>query len=118
VGGTFGTSGGAFLSRDNYLVVEGAKNGRYLCSEVVALVAEQEVERKLSFLSILIGLILTVVLTVFFNIFGLIFGLIITFYFSKYKTVDNFVDVVFKDGENVRLRCTPRQVKKLVRFKG
>lgn len=118
VGGTFGTSGGAYLSNDGYLVIKGAKSINYRPGELVSLVAEQKVESKTSVLSILFGVVITIVLTVFFSLIGLVVGLLLTYFGSRYKSKDDVVNLEFTDGERVVLECTPRQVKKLVQFKG
>lgn len=116
VKGTFGTSGGAFLSKDDRLVIEGAKTKNYLNSDITTMVADQEHDKRMSCLSVFFCLLITALLTLFLGIFGFIFGIVMTAYFATYKATDDFVEVSFNDGESVRLKCTPRQVKRLIKF--
>lgn len=116
IGGTFGLGGSAYFSSDGYLVVDGAKRVVYKPSEVLSVVATQDIERRFSFFSMLIGLVVTAFLTFFFSVFGFFLGVLITVFGSRYKTVDNIVTVDF-EGNQVVLNSTPKQVKKLVQFK-
>ncbi len=118
VSGTFGTSGSAYLSKDGYIVVEGAKSLNYKPSDVLSLIAEQESESKLSFMGLVFGVLVTAVLFAFLNVVGLVIGLLVMYFGSKYTRTDDFVNIGFMDGERVRLECTPRQVERLVQFKG
>ncbi|WEJ62179.1 hypothetical protein [Thiomicrorhabdus lithotrophica] len=119
IGGTFGTSGSAYFSSDGYLVVDGAKMENYQPGDLSLIDARVDSEKRWSVLSLLGGLLLiTPLLTLFFNLVGFIVGLVLTFVFSKYTSKVDLVDIAFKDGNKVSLDCTPRQVKKLVAFKG
>lgn len=119
VGGTFGTAGGAHISKDGYLVVSGAKQEIYKPDDLTSLDTQISSEKRMSVVSLLLGILLVVLpLTIFFNVFGFLIGLVLTWFGSRYTNKDNVVDLVFGDGEKVSLVCTPRQVNKLVDFKG
>lgn len=127
VGGTFGTSGSAYFSRDGYLVVEGAKKSVFKPGDVASLETRQTVENGRAVFSLLLGLLvltpllafgLGVVIPFLGFLLGLVVGIWLSIVFSRTVNKLDFVDVVFSDGEKVNFECTPRQVKNLVKFKG
>lgn len=127
IGGTFGTSGSAYFSKDGYLVVEGAKKSVFKPDNLASLETRQTVEKGRAVFSLLLGLlILTPVLAFglgfvipFLGFFlGLAIGIWLSIVFSRTTNKTNFVDLVFSGGDKVSFECTPRQVNKLVQFKG
>ncbi len=118
IGGTFGVEGSAYITRDGQLVVEGAKTGRFKGSEIVALSARTQKEKKFGCFSFLLGaVILSIIFGIFLNVIGVVIGIVLAAAGSFYSNSTNLVDLSFISAETVTLECTPRQVKKLVQLK-
>lgn len=116
-GGSFGLKGGAYISRDNMLVIEGANKSVYSPDQIKSVSANKEKEKKFSILSFLIGaIILGVLFGIFLNVLGVIIGVIIAIFGSYYSSSQNIVDIHFSDSKEVKLNCTPRSVKKLIKL--
>lgn len=118
VGGTFGTSGSAFIGAGNTLVVQGAKERRFAGSDITALNARVEKEKKFGCFSFIVG---AVIFSLLFGLvlgpLGVIIGLVLAGFGSFYANKTNVVELSFSSGESVTLECTSRQVKKLVNLK-
>lgn len=117
VGGNFGVSGSAFLSRDNKLVIEGAQRAVYSPKDVLSVTANVAKEKKFGCVGFILGaIILGIILGLFLNILGVIIAVILAIAGSFYTEKNNIVEVRFNDNKSVTLECTPRGVKKLVQF--
>lgn len=117
LGGSFGVTGSAFISRDQKLVVEGASKGIYSPEEIKSVVASVTKEKKFGIFGFLVGaILLSVILGIFFNVVGVVIAIVIAIAGSFYSESKNIVDVQFKDKKSVTLECTPRGVKKLIQF--
>lgn len=117
IGGSFGLKGGAYISRDKMLVIEGAHKSIYSPDQIKSVTANAEKEKKFSILSFLIGaIILGILLGMLLNVLGIIIGIIIAVFGSYYSNSENIVDIHFTDSKEVKLNCTPRGVKKLIQF--
>lgn len=117
IGGSFGLKGSAWISRDDHLVVKGDKEVNYPRAAIASMNARQDKERRFGWGSFLIGML---VFGVIFNLLlpgiGLLIALALSIAGSYYTTREQFVEVAFTDGKQVTLQCTPRGVKKLMRF--
>lgn len=118
VAGTFGVKGSGFISRDEKLVIEGAKKSAYKQSQIDHIESHTEKDRKLGLLIfILVGVVLGILLGFLYGRGGVITAVILAAIISAfYSEEKNFVDINFTDGQSVSLDCTPRGVKKLIRF--
>lgn len=117
LGGNFGVTGSAFISRDQKLVVKGALKGIYSSEEIKSVVASVTKEKKFGIFGFLVGvIILSVILGLFFNAVGVVIAIVIAIAGSFYSKNKNIVEVQFKDEKSVTLECTPRGVKKLIKF--
>lgn len=117
LGGNFGVTGSAFISRDQKLVVKGALKGIYSSEEIKSVVASVTKEKKFGIFGFLVGvIILSVILGLFFNAVGIVIAIVIAIAGSFYSENKNIVEVQFKDEKSVTLECTPRGVKKLIKF--
>src|SRR5690606_1928546 len=117
LGGNFGVTGSAFISRDQKLVGKGALKGIYSSEEIKSVVASVTKEKKFGIFGFLVGvIILSVILGLFFNAVGVVIAIVIAIAGSFYSENKNIVEVQFKDEKSVTLECTPRGVKKLIKF--
>ncbi len=115
--GSFGYKGTAYMSSDNYLVIEGFKRKIYKPKQIKTITSYQEKSRRISALYLFLTLATAVILTILLGIFGVIIGILIIIFLSKKNIIIEFADIVFTDDETVTLECTPRSVKKLFEFK-
>lgn len=116
-GGNFGIKGGAYISRDKKLVIEGSQKKIYSQEDVGSVLASTSKERKFGAGSFIIGIIIfTVVLGLLFNLVGVLIAIVLSILGSFYTEKKNTVEVQFNDGKSVTLDCTPRAVSKLVAF--
>jgi len=117
IGGNFGVSGSAHISRDNKLVVDGAQQGIYSPDQVASVSASVTKEKKFGILGFIVGAIfLSIVLAIFLNVLGIVIGVVVAAAGSFYSEKNNLVEIKFSDNKVVTLECTPRGVKKLVQF--
>ncbi|SDG67717.1 hypothetical protein SAMN05216603_1034 [Pseudomonas benzenivorans] len=117
LGGNFGVSGSAFISRDQKLVIEGASKGIYAPEEIRSVSANVSKEKKFGVFGFLVGAImLSIVLGMFLNIIGVLIAIVIAIAGSFYSESKNMVEVKFKDDKSVTLECTPKAVKKLIQL--
>lgn len=118
VGGTFGTSGSAFIGKDNTLVVEGAKTRRFTGVEISALNTRLDKEKKFGCFSFIVGaVIFSIIFGLFLGPLGVVIAIVISAFGSFYANAKNMVDLDFTSGDKVTLEVTPRQMKKLVNLK-
>jgi len=115
-GGNFGLDGSAFIHKNTTLVIEGATPTEYKANDIASTNADTTNERKTSALSIVLGIALTIGLTLAFSIIGFAVGLAITFIGSTYSVKYNELTVVFNDDKIIKLRCTPKETKKLTQL--
>ncbi|MCQ4323158.1 hypothetical protein [Stutzerimonas stutzeri] len=117
LGGNFGVSGSAFISRDQKLVIEGASKCIYIPEEISSVSANVSKEKKFGIFGFLVGaIILSIVLGMFLNVAGVLLAIVIAIAGSFYSESKNVVEVKFKDDRAVTLECTPRSVKKLIQL--
>lgn len=118
VGGTFGTSGTAYIGKDDTLVIDGAKQRRFKGIEIASLDSRVEKEKKFGCFSFIVGaIILSAIFSLVIGPLGVVIGLILAGAGSFYANNTNVVELAFGTGDRVTLECTPRQVKKLVNLK-
>lgn len=117
LGGNFGLSGSAFISRDQKLVIEGASKCIYIPEEISSVSVNVSKEKKFGIFGFLVGaIILSIVLGMFLNVVGVLIAIVIAIAGSFYSESKNVVEVKFKDDRAVTLECTPRSVKKLIQL--
>ncbi len=118
IAGTFGVSGDAFISKDRKLVVDAAKKTIYSNSQIKSVNTSIEKEKKFAIVGFVLGVIIFVPLIwIFFGGIGAMIMLLILFFGAYYNDKNNIVDVLFVDGESIKLNCTNRMVKNLIQFK-
>lgn len=118
VGGNFGTSGSAYVSKDGYLVIDGVSVVNFKPEDVLNVDTKVNKEKRISIISVFFGIVVTIVLFFLFHVIGLFIGLLLTFFGSKHTSENHYADVVFSDNRKVTLECTPRAINKLIGFKG
>ncbi|WP_445360402.1 hypothetical protein ACJJIL_17860 [Microbulbifer sp. EKSA005] len=128
ISGSFGVEGSAYISRDNYLVVEGASKVIYSPDKIKSVSSQKVKEKKFSlFRFLLAAAVLCIILWVFLGFIGLLvftsfFGIAIAVVLaclvSFYSVSKNNVEVKFLDEKSVVLECSPGGVKKLTQFAG
>lgn len=117
IGGSFGLNGSAALSRDKKLVIKGAQKGIYSPEQILSVSANVTKEKKFGLLGFFVGAILaSIVLGLFLGVLGVVIAIILAIAGSFYSEQSNVVEVAFSDNKSVNLECTPREVKKIIRF--
>ena len=118
IGGSFGTSGSSYVSRDKRLVIEGAIKGIYSSDEVTSIKGEAiKSTQPSAVMFIVVAFTLSLLLSLVIGLFwGGIVGVLaaIVNAFSSEKV--DVVTVGFSDGRTVVLECTPRWAKKIFAF--
>ena len=118
INGNFGTKGSAYISRDNFLVIEGAQKSIHAPDQIASVTASTIQDKKFTIVGFIIGsLVLGSILFVFLNVFGLVIGIVAAWFGAKHSgNKSDIVEVKFTDNKSVFLECTPRGFKKLTRF--
>lgn len=115
VGGSYGTTGSAYISLDNCLVLEATPKKVYRPGSAAKAAARIEKSKKFGCFGFVVGAVLiSALLSLFLGIFGIVIGLIVAVAGSFYTQKDDYVEIEFKDGKTVSLQCTPRGVKQLI----
>jgi hypothetical protein len=118
IGGNFGNSGSAYISRDKKLVISGSTTFAYIPECIKKINSRIEKERKFGFVGFILGsIILSIIFGIFLNILGVLIGIIIALIGSFYTNKNNIVDITFTDDNQVTLECTNRGVKSLYNLK-
>ncbi len=116
-GGTFGTSGSAHISRDDKLVLKGAVSAVYDRDQIARIDTGRRKDRRFAAGSFLVGAVLFGFIGAqFAALVGALVGVALAVGLSFYSDSMDTVAVLFTDGRRVDLECTPRGVKRLVRF--
>lgn len=115
--GNFGTTGSAWLSADDYLVIEGAVKTRYKSDQIHNATARTQTQRGVGVLGMIIAAIILIpVFGFLFGPIGALVALVIVIAGSLYKDTTEYIDITFHDGKSLTLECTPRGIKKLIAF--
>lgn len=118
IGGNFGNSGSAYITKDKKLVISGSTTFAYIPECIKKINSRIEKERKFGFLGFIVGSIfLSILLGLFLSILGVIIGIIIALIGSFYTNKNNIVDITFTDDNLVTLECTSRGVKSIYNLK-
>lgn len=118
IGGNFGNSGSAYISRDKKLVIEGATKFAYIPETIKKINSRIEKEKKFGFLGFIVGsIILSVLFGIFLNILGVIIAIVIALIGSFYHDKRNVVEILFSDDNTVILECTNRGTKAIYDLK-
>lgn len=118
VGGSFGVSGSARITKEGNLEVRGVKAMRFAGSEISSVTARTEKERKFGYLGFVLGaIILSVILGAFLNVLGIVLAFVLSAAGSFYSNRKTIADVAFSTGDMVSLECTSGQVARLIKLK-
>ncbi|WP_444893423.1 hypothetical protein ACJJIE_02490 [Microbulbifer sp. TRSA001] len=119
ISGSFGVEGSAYISRDNYLVVEGASKVIYSPDKIKSVSSQKVKEKKFGLFGFLLGaIILSIVLGMIVGFIGVGIAVVLAYLGSFYSDSKNNVEVKFLDEKSVVLECSPGGVKKLTQFAG
>ncbi|HET8791805.1 MAG TPA: hypothetical protein VFM75_11410 [Modicisalibacter sp.] len=114
IGGSFGNSGSAFVSRDK-LCIEGARKADYSRAQLDSVQSRTEKGRRFHWFTAILGaVILGFALSLFLGVLGVIAGIALAIAGSFHADKRNIVEIALADGNRVTLDCTPRGVKKLI----
>lgn len=117
IGGNFGLSGSAYISRDKKLVIDAAQKSIYSSGDIISITANEVKEKKFGILGFIVGaILLSIFLGIFLSFLGVIIAVIIAIAGSFYSDKRNIVELNFNDNKKVTLECTPRSVKQLFKF--
>lgn len=118
VGGSFGLSGRATFQSRDFLIISGAIKAKYSPSQVQAVSATEERQRKFGVLGFLIGApLLAALLSAFLGLLGVVIGVVVALAGSFYSKKTNIVRVCFDDGKEALLKCSKFDANNLVAFK-
>lgn len=119
IGGSFGTSGSAHISRDNTLVVKSGKKHLFKPEQVNSIDTRTESVGGLNAGRALLGILFVGGAgLVFLGLIGAVIGAIIGLCLGFIKDKRNVAELDLEGGKRITLECTPRAIQWLLEFKG
>lgn len=118
IGGSFGTSGSAHISRDNKLVVKAGKKHVFRPDQVTGIDTMVESSGGFDFGRALVGMIFIGGFgLVFLHLVGAVFGILLGFGMGFIKSKRNLAELNIDDGKRITLECSPKAIQWLLEFK-
>lgn len=119
IGGSFGTTGSAHISRDNTLVVKSGKKHLFKPDQVTSIDTRVESDSGFNASKGLVAmLILGGIGLVVLNILGAIVGLLVGFGVGFLREKRNVAELDIEGGKRLTLECSPKAIQWLLEFKG
>lgn len=117
-GGSFGINGNANLYNGE-LQINGIKKSKYQSNQILRINTDSKKEKNFGIIGFIIGLIILPAL--FFYLIGFIGAIIaiaICIAGSFYNETTNSAEIIFMDGNTVKLKCSKSEINSLIKLKG